>query len=110
MSVNRQFSRFGKLGKADGRPKADSRWTFDREPHGVCWVRVFTDANQIPVTVMGEPPQTIPMSVTPMAESLASERIQRHVPQRFAELPPAVFPEHYVEERAPEGRLGRKAT
>ena len=32
------------------------------------------------------------------------------VPQRFEELPPAIFLEHYVEERTPQGRLGRKAT
>jgi hypothetical protein len=32
--------------------------------------------------------------------------IQRHFPQRFEELPPAIFLEHYVEERTPAGRLG----
>jgi hypothetical protein len=31
-------------------------------------------------------------------------------PHRFEELPPAIFLEHYVEERTPEGQLGRKAT
>ena len=45
-----------------------------------------------------------------MAEYLAPELIQRHFPQRFEELPPAIFLEHYVEERTPEVRLGRKAT
>lgn len=45
-----------------------------------------------------------------MAEHLAPELIQHHFPRRFEELPPAIFLEHYVEERTPEGRLGRKAT
>ncbi len=45
-----------------------------------------------------------------MAEYLAPALIQRHFPQRFEELPPAIFLEHYVEERTPQGRLGRKAT
>ena len=45
-----------------------------------------------------------------MAEHLAPELIQRHFPHRFEELPPAIFLEHYVEERTPQGRLGRKAT
>jgi hypothetical protein len=56
------------------------------------------------------PPDIVtPMSVTNMAEYLAPELIQRHFPPRFEELPPAIFFEHYVEERTPEGRLGRKA-
>jgi len=29
------------------------RGTFDREPHGGCWVRVFEEAGQTPVIVMG---------------------------------------------------------
>ncbi len=86
------------------------RGTFDREPHGVCWVRVFEEAGQTPVIVMGEPPQNTSTSVTNMAEYLAPELIQRHFPQRFEELPPAIFLEHYVEERTPQGRLGRKPT
>jgi hypothetical protein len=36
--------------------------------------------------------------------------IQRHFPQRFEELPPAIFLEHYVEERTPQGRLDHKPT
>ena len=59
---------------------------------------------------MDELPQNTSTLVTNMAESLALELIQRHVPQRFEELPPAIFLEHYVEERTPQGRLGRKAT
>jgi hypothetical protein len=47
--------------------------------------------------------------VTTMAESLTPELIQRRVPQRFDTLPPAIFLEHDVAERTPEGRLGRKA-
>ena len=45
-----------------------------------------------------------------MAEYLAPALIQRHFPHRFEELPPAIFLEHYVEERTPAGRLGRKPT
>jgi hypothetical protein len=45
-----------------------------------------------------------------MAEYLAPELIQRHCPQPLEELPPAIFLEHDVEERTPQGRLGRKPT
>jgi len=44
------------------------RGTFDREPHGVRWVRVFEEASQTPVIVMGELPQNTSTSVTNMAE------------------------------------------
>ena len=63
------------------------RGTFDREPHGVCWVRVFEEVGQTPVIVMGELPQNTSTSVTNMAEYLAPELIQRHFPHRFEELP-----------------------
>ena len=85
------------------------RGTFDREPHGVSWVRVFKEASQTPVIVMGELPQNTSTSVTNMAEYLAPELIQRHFPQRFEELPPAIFLEHYVEERTPrDGSVARR--
>ena len=54
-------------------------------------MRVFEDARQTPVIVMGELPQTTSTAVTNMAEYLAPELIQRHFPQRFEELPPAIF-------------------
>jgi hypothetical protein len=57
----------------------------------------------------GELPQNTSTSVTTMAEYLAPELIERHVPQRFAALPPAIFLEHSVAERT-QGRLGRKPT
>ena len=72
---SREFSKFGKLGKVDGRPITDSRSTFDRDPHGVCWVRVFEETGQPPVIVMGELPQNTSTSVTNMAEYLAPELI-----------------------------------
>jgi hypothetical protein len=68
------------------------------------------EEGQTPVIAMGEPPQNTSASVTTMAEYLAPGLIQRHFPHRFEELPPANFLEHYVEERTPAGRLGRKAT
>jgi hypothetical protein len=73
-------------------------------------VRVFEEAGQTPVIVMGELPPNTSTSVTNMAEYLAPELIQRHCPQRFEALPPAIFLEHDVEERTPAGRLGRKPT
>ena len=73
------------------------RGTFDREPHGVCWVRVFEEEGQTPIIVMGELPQNTSTSVTNMAEYLAPELIQQQFPQRFEELPPAIFLEHYQE-------------
>ena len=63
---------------------------------GLCWVRMFK-----------EPGQTRVIAVD---ELLAAEPVQRHFPHRFEELPLAIFLEHYVEERTPERRLGRKAT
>jgi hypothetical protein len=62
-----------------------------------------------PILVV-ELPQNTSTSVTNMAEYLAPALIQRHFSQRFEELPPAIFLEHYVEERTPEGGLGRKPT
>ncbi len=62
------------------------------------------------VILTGELPQHTSTSVTNMAEHLAPKLIQRHFPHRFEELPPAIFLEHYIEERTPDGRLGRKAT
>jgi hypothetical protein len=86
------------------------RGTFDREPHAVCCVRVFEEEGHTPIIVMSGLPQNTSTSVANMAEYLAPELIQRHFPRRFEELPPAIFLEHYVEERTPEVRLGRKAT
>ena len=106
--ISRKFSRFGKFGKVDGRPIADGRLIGNRTGSVGCGS--FEEANQTPVTVMGELPQNTSTSVTNMAEYLAPELIQRHFPQRFEELPPAIFLEHYVEERTPQGRLGRKPT
>src|ERR687898_831448 len=59
---------------------------------------------------IGELPHNTSRSATNMVEYLATEPIQRHFPQRFRELPPAIFLEHYVEQRTPAGRLGRKPT
>jgi hypothetical protein len=70
-------------------------------------VRVFEEAGQTPVIVMGELPPNTSTSVTNMAEYLAPELIQRHCPQPLEELPPAIFLEHDVEERTPQGRLGQ---
>jgi hypothetical protein len=100
---------------AAGMPKTADylhryRGTWDQEAHGLCWVRVFEEAGQTPIIVMSELPQNTSTSVTNMAELLAPELVQKHFPHRFEELPPAIFLEHYVEERTPEGRLGRKAT
>ena len=86
------------------------RGTWDRVPEAVCWVRVFEEDGQTPVIVMSEIPHNVSTSITNMAELLAPELIQRHFPHRFEELPPAIFLEHYVEERMRDGRLGRKAT
>jgi hypothetical protein len=60
--------------------------------------------------LIGELPHNTSRSATNVTEYRAPALIQRHFPHRFEELPPAIFLEHYVEERTPEGRLGRKAT
>jgi hypothetical protein len=56
------------------------RGTYDREPHRVCWVRVFEETEQTRVIVMGELPQNTSTSVINMAEYVAPELIQRHFP------------------------------
>lgn len=48
-------------------------------------------------------------SVTNLAERLPPELIERHFPHRFEEMPSAIFLEHDVEERTPQGGLRRKA-
>ena len=59
--------------------------------------------------LIGELPHNTSRSATNVAE-YREALIQRHFPHRFEELPPAIFLEHYVEERTPSGRLGRKPT
>jgi hypothetical protein len=49
-------------------------------------------------------------SATNVAQYLAPELIQQQFPQPLEALPPAIFLEHDVEERTPQGRLGRKPT
>jgi hypothetical protein len=70
----------------------------------------FEEPGQTPVIVMSGLPQDTSTLVTNLAELLAPELIQRHFPRRFEELPPAIFLEHYAEERTPQGRLGSKPT
>jgi hypothetical protein len=60
--------------------------------------------------VLDELQQNRSTSVTNVAEYLAPELVRHHFPHRFEAIPPAIFLEHYVEERTPQGRLGRKAT
>jgi len=48
--------------------------------------------------------------VVNMAEYLALELIQRHFLHPFEAVPQVIFVEQYVEERTPEGRLGRTVT
>jgi hypothetical protein len=83
----------------------DSRWTIEG-PAGLT-VNVITARRRI---LISELAHNTSRSATNTAEYLAPELIQRHFPQRFEELPPAIFLEQYVEERTPQGRLGRKAT
>jgi hypothetical protein len=49
-------------------------------------------------------------SITNMAELLAARRRSAGGSASGPARPPAIFLEHYVEERTPDGRLGRKAT
>ena len=49
--------------------------------------------------LIGELPHSTSRSATNVAEYRAPALIQRHFPHRFEELPPAVFLEHYVDER-----------
>jgi hypothetical protein len=71
---------------------------------------LLEEEGQVPVIVIGEFPQNTSVSVTNKAEYLAPELIPRHFAHRFEEQSPAIFLEHYVEERTAERRLGRKAT
>jgi hypothetical protein len=85
------------------------RGTFDWEPRGVCWVRVFAEPGQTPVIVMSEHPANPSTSVTNMAELLAAELIQKHFRERFDYDPPAILLEYYPTEHY-RGRVARKPT
>jgi hypothetical protein len=86
------------------------RGTWNLDPQGVVWVRIFREDGAIPVVVLSELPANVSTSVTNMAEFLVPEILRRYLPERFEEEVPAIIIEHYVEERTPRGRLGRKAT
>ncbi len=77
---------------------------------GKCRIRIYQEDGQDSVVICSQLPENKNTSVTNMAEYLAPELIQRHFPQRFEELPPAIFLEHSAAERTPAGRLGRKPT
>jgi hypothetical protein len=86
------------------------RGTWDLDPNGVVWVRIFTEDRKIPVVILSELPANVSTSVTNMAEFLVPEILRRYCPERFEEEVPALVLEHYVEERTPRGTLGRRAT
>jgi hypothetical protein len=86
------------------------RGTWDLDPQGVVWLRIFRENGMIPVVVLSELPANVSTSVTNMAEFLVPDILRRYLPERFEEEVPAIIIEHYVEERTPTGRLGRKAT
>jgi hypothetical protein len=75
------------------------RGSFDREPEGVCWLRVFGRGGESPVVVLAELDANASTSVTNLAEILAAEVIARHMPHRFEYDEPAVVLEHYPERR-----------
>jgi hypothetical protein len=77
----------------------DDRYPFrgpwDKASHGLCRVRVFERAAEMPVIVCTELPDNPSTSVTNMAEILAAELIARHFPQRFDDAARVACLEHY---------------
>lgn len=86
------------------------RGTWDLDPRGVCWVRIFTADGKVPVVILSELPANVSTSVTNMAEFLVPEILRRYLPERFEEEVPAIVLEHYPTEYTPRGAIGRKAT
>jgi hypothetical protein len=86
------------------------RGTWDKEPKGVCRVRLFHRGNEAPALVLSELPDNPSTSVTNMAEVLVAELIARLCPERFEWEEPVVALEHYPEEYDRRGRIGRHPT
>lgn len=86
------------------------RGTWDREPEGVCQVRLVHRGNETPVMVFTEMAENASTSITNMAEILTAEAIRRFCPERFEFEEPAIVLEHYPEELTPRGTVGRKET
>ena len=61
-------------------------------------------------TVKSELSWNTSTSMIDIADYEAPELIQCHFPHRLEELPPAIYLDSCIEERTPNGRLGRMAT
>jgi hypothetical protein len=71
---------------------------------------VFEEEGQTPVIVVSEHPANPSTSGTNMAEILAAELIQQHIPERFDYEPPAMLLEHYPRELHTSGRTAMQPT
>jgi len=73
-------------------------WRFS----GVCRLRIYEGADQVPVVVASELPDNEGTSITNLAEYLAAQVIARYFPQRFEANDVVRWIEHYP--RSPEER------
>lgn len=72
------------------------RGTWDREPEGVCRVRILEAENDPPIVVLTELHENESTSVTNAIELIAAELIAKHFPQRFEVIDdPIILIEHH---------------
>ncbi len=62
------------------------RGTYDRDPHGMCRVRVLESETGTPVLLITELNENHSTSVTNMIEVLAAELLAKYLPHRFDAL------------------------
>jgi len=96
------------------RQFVDERFPFrgysDRQPIGVCRVRIYERMNESPVIVLTELEENETTSITNLAENLWPEVLAKYLPHRFDYPEPAICIEHYPTIRSPRGRIERDAT
>jgi hypothetical protein len=66
---------------------------------GICRVRIFEGQGAVPVIIATELPANENTSVTNMAEYLAAEILEQHLPHRIGSADPLIWIEHYPERR-----------
>lgn len=73
------------------------RGTYDREPEGVCRVRILESAKRTPILIISELHENQSTSVTNMIEVVTAELLAKYLPHRFDALDddPAWVIEHY---------------
>ncbi len=86
------------------------RGYYDRQPIGVCHVRIYERLNEPPVVVLTELDENETTSITNLAENLWPEVLAKYLPQRFDYPEPAICIEHYPPVKNRNGHIEQAAT